>query len=306
MRNFKQKSLTSSFTKRKFFGISHLITLFGVIFSLFGSEINQNLIAGIGILSFGILHGANDLKIIAKSRVKTKSKNSFNYLALYITIVFLGIVIFYFIPGIALLSFVVVSCYHFGEQHWEERLKFNKWDSLYYFIYGAFIFLMLFTFHYEDTTEIIFQITSLRPPFLIFLISLIVISIAVFIQFFIRLDSKSTIIKETFLLGLLALLFFRGTLLFGFGMYFVVWHSFPSLRSQVNYIYDTFDKKTFFKYLKSAFIYWIIALLGLFGAYFFLNIPSDQYLQLFFSFLAAITFPHAIVMERMFSIPHKE
>ncbi|MDB4129916.1 Brp/Blh family beta-carotene 15,15'-dioxygenase [Flavobacteriaceae bacterium] len=155
MRNFKQKSLTSSFTKRKFFGISHLITLFGVIFSLFGSEINQNLIAGIGILSFGILHGANDLKIIAKSRVKTKSKNSFNYLALYITIVFLGIVIFYFIPGIALLSFVVVSCYHFGEQHWEERLKFNKWDSLYYFTYGALIFLMLFTFHYEDTTEII-------------------------------------------------------------------------------------------------------------------------------------------------------
>ena len=145
MRNFKQKSLTSSFTKRKFFGISHLITLFGVIFSLFGSEINQNLIAGIGILSFGILHGANDLKIIAKSRVKTKSKNSFNYLALYITIVFLGIVIFYFIPGIALLSFVVVSCYHFGEQHFISKSNAKNYlISLYFTSYGMLIFSMIF------------------------------------------------------------------------------------------------------------------------------------------------------------------
>ena len=266
----------------------------------------QQVISFVLILTAGVIHGANDLYLLQDPKLTLFNYSHLKSLILYLFFVLAVFGGFYFFPILALISFVLLSAYHFGEQHWEERLKFNKWDSLYYFTYGALIFLMLFTFHYEDTTEIIFQITSLRPPFLIFLISLIVISIAVFIQFFIRLDSKSTIIKETFLLGLLALLFFRGTLLFGFGMYFVVWHSFPSLRSQVNYIYDTFDKKTFFKYLKSAFIYWIIALLGLFGAYFFLNIPSDQYLQLFFSFLAAITFPHAIVMERMFSIPHKE
>ena len=87
------------FTKDKFLIIPQLITLICIIFAVFFNDSSQNLISFLGIFSFGILHGANDLKIIAKSRVKTKSKNSFNYLALYITIVFLGIVIFYFIPG---------------------------------------------------------------------------------------------------------------------------------------------------------------------------------------------------------------
>ena len=86
MRNFKQKSLTSSFTKRKFFGISHLITLFGVIFSLFASEIYQNLIAGIGILSFGILHGANDLKNYSKK--KSKPNQSMLFFCLYYMVCF--------------------------------------------------------------------------------------------------------------------------------------------------------------------------------------------------------------------------
>ena len=114
MINFNQKKLTISFTKGKFFSISYQITLFAIIFSFFGSEFYQNFIAGLGILSLGILHGANDLKIIGKSDLKIKSGNSLNYLILYLVIVVLGITVFYFIPGIALLSFIIVSCYHFG------------------------------------------------------------------------------------------------------------------------------------------------------------------------------------------------
>ena len=52
----------------------------------------------------------------------------------------LGIAVFYFIPGVALLSFVLVSCYHFGEQHWEGRLKHRKGVQLLVFSDGAFIF----------------------------------------------------------------------------------------------------------------------------------------------------------------------
>ena len=150
---------------------------------------------------------------------------------------------------------------------------------------------------------VIFQITSLQLPFIFFQISLLIVSLALFVQFIIQVGFISDLVREFLLMGLLSILFYRGTLLFGFGLYFVVWHSFPSLRSQVHYIYGTLERKSFIHYFKSALLYWVMALLGLFGAYFFLDIPSDQYLPLFFSFLAAITFPHAIVMERMFSIP---
>ncbi len=298
--------LTTSFTNGKYFSISYLITVICVIFSFFGPEFYQNVIAAGGILSFGILHGANDLKIIRKRRAKLKSTNPLNYLVLYIGVVLLGILIFYFIPGIALLAFVLVSCYHFGEQHWEGRLKFQKWSALYYFTYGAFIFLVLFAFQYQETAQVIYQISSLHLPFSFFSLSLILTSLALLIQLFIQLDSRVTIVKELIRLGLLALLFFKGTLLFGFGLYFVVWHSFPSLRSQIHYIYDTLDRSSFRNYIISALFYWVLALVGLFGTYFFLDISTGQYLSIFFSFLAAITFPHALVMERMFSIPAVE
>jgi hypothetical protein len=61
------------------------------------------------------------------------------------------------------------------------------------------------------------------------------------------------------------------------------------------------DKTGYKKYIKASFLYWILALGSLGGVYFFADIPREQFLPLFFSFLAAITFPHAIVMERMFS-----
>ena len=84
---------------------------------------------------------------------KNLHKNSFfgiSFLPIYIGIVLLGIMIFYFIPGIALLTFVMVSCYHFGEQHWNDKLDNINKPLLFYTFYGSTIFLMLFSFHIAE------------------------------------------------------------------------------------------------------------------------------------------------------------
>jgi len=47
-------------------------------------------------------------------------------------------------------------------------------------------------------------------------------------------------------------------------------------------------------------IYWVGALGGLFLFYYFIEVEEAYLLSIFFSFLAAITFPHAIVMGLMF------
>ena len=81
-----------------------------MILAFFSPEIFQNAFAVFGILTVGVLHGANDLKILAK---KAPQKNNFlgiPFWSVYIGGVLLGIYLFYFIPGIALLSFVLVSC----------------------------------------------------------------------------------------------------------------------------------------------------------------------------------------------------
>ena len=295
--------LTLSFTKDKFLIIQRLITITCIILAIFCNDSNQNLIAFLGIFSFGILHGANDLKIINKNFKKNQKKLKDLFFLSYVLVVILGIVIFYWIPGIALISFVIISCYHFGEQHMERIMDLKKGKLFFYFTYGAFIFLMIFSLHYNETAKVIFQISGKVLPFTFFIYSLLLTSIAIIIQALFHFKKSKLLMQEFFLLGLLALLFVSSNLLFSFGIYFVIWHSLPSLNSQIKFLYDgKVSHKTGYKnYIKASFLYWILALGSLAGVYFFADIPREQFLSLFFPFLAAITFPHAIVMERMFS-----
>ena len=298
---FSLKTITSSFTTLNKLHFSHFFTLFCVIFSFFSSDLLQNLISAIGILTFGILHGANDLKILAKKNLSSRSFIGLPLWLVYIGIVCLGLFIFYFIPAIALLMFVLVSCYHFGEQHWAKHLKLKKLKYLFFTSYGVIIFSLLFIFNVESVNKVIFQIASIQVPYHLFVFFLIV-SICVFLIFFIV---DKSLIKNLFLE--IALLFFLGiifntsTLLFGFGFYFVVWHSLPSLFSQIKFLYQDEIYNPYTKYLKESFFYWILAIAGLFGFYVLRIVPQEQYLSIFFSFLAAITFPHVIVMGLMFN-----
>jgi len=294
------KSITSSFTIPKKLNFSHLMTLFCVILAFFSPKSFQNAIAVLGILTLGILHGANDLKILTKKNLKQNSLFGIPFWILYIGVVFLGIYFFYFIPAIALLSFVMVSCYHFGEQHWEKRIQSKKGASAFYSAYGSLIFSMLFIFHYSEVNNVIFQIATVSIPYEWFLALLVLSSSLVLLFLFLKSQDFKGFMIELLLLGILALLFFKGTLIFGFGIYFVFWHSLPSLASQVHYLYKGQNSLAYLQYLKSAILYWIMALVGLTGFYFFNLFPKDQYLPVFFSFLAAITFPHVVVIGFMF------
>lgn len=294
------KTLTDSFTAPKYFLAFFGISLFSIIFSLFTPIWVQNLVAIVGILSFGILHGANDLKIIAKKTRQKEGATGFKFFVIYIGVVILGIVLFFFIPKIALLCFVLVSCYHFGEQHWSGRSLDRLNPFVFYFSYGAIVFFSLFTFQYEQSAEIILQITGLTLAFQFFWIGLVVSFLAFLLCLILSKKNLTHYLLELGLLVVLAFLFSNASLLFGFGLYFVLWHSIPSLNSQLKYIYKASTRNSLLQYLKAAALYWILALAGMLLFYYFVRVPEDQYLSIFFSLLAAITFPHAVVMSLMF------
>ena len=97
------------------------------------------------------------------------------------------------------------------------------------------------------------------------------------------------------LLIFLGFFFSKASLLLSFSVYFVFWHSIPSILDQLNFLYEK-DNSGKIKYLLSSMPYWIMSIVGLFGFYFYFHTKPDTFLPLFFSFLAAITFPHTIVM----------
>lgn len=272
--------------------------MFIVLVPLF-SNVFMDFLWGFAVLTLGILHGANDIEIISKN-----FRGSLNNLYLKSIIAYLGVVIagalfFFTLPGLALIIFVIFSSYHFGEQHWEDRLSMEPANFAFYTIYGAFIFFLMFTLQYESVIVVIEKISGYHLDFDFFLNSLLALGVLLLITMLVKPTTRGHFVKEVVLLILLAGVFYVGSLLFAFAFYFVVWHSIPSLKDQLNYLYGSLSSHSLIKYLKSSMVYWLTSLVSLYFVYRYVDFEADYFMPLFFSFLAAITFPHTIVIGLM-------
>ena len=270
-----------------------------LLFTFLAYEKFQDVIGMILVLCIGILHGTNDLKIIQKFG-KTKQKKTFAYFILYVGVVFFGGLLFYNYPQAALPLFVLVSAFHFGEQHWETRSSTILYRSFFFLIYGIFIFSLLFFVQAEPSAKIIEQIVGIAVPIRVWIYSTALSGLLVLLFLISSKPNRKFLIWELLHGGLLFLVFLKGTLILAFATYFVFWHSLPSLRSQIQYLYDSNTREAWIQYIKSGLLYWLLALTSLIIAYQLIDFSKTYFLSLFFIFLAAITFPHALVMELMF------
>lgn len=277
----------------------HILTT--LAFTLLGNSLNvwhQAFIAFLMIFSMGIIHGANDLQLIQKKTQKKTQLFFFTTLLIYLGVVLVGIALFYLLPSFGLLFFVGFSAFHFGEQHLESKLEVQLSSFLKTFVYigyGTAVFGLLFTLQWDEVHQVIYLICGqfiskqLTEAFFFIGLGLFIVS-GLFSP-----NLRGWLIFEIILLAFLGLLFSRVSLILGFGLYFVVWHSIPSMQDQLTFLYPE-DSNRIWKYLKSSAPYWILSLVGLAGVYFFFDVQSVAFLPLFFSFLAAITFPHTVVM----------
>jgi len=257
------------------------------------------------IFTFGMVHGSNDIMIVDKLSKKTNS-TFFIILSTYLMVVTAAILIFYFIPVLALILFILFSAYHFGEQHWEEVLSNLSLplQKFFFFCYGLLILFLVFLFNVEAVIKIIYEITSLELNDIyasevtrtLFVILFLIIVHAVYKK---QIAVKS-VLKELFSLVVFTIIFNSSSLIWGFTIYFIFWHSIPSLLDQITFIYGDLKKKSVLKYVKAAFPYWLVSLLGIVVLFLFFK-EEKHFHSLFFAFIAAVTFPHAIVMLTMFS-----
>ena len=286
----------------KYFNFAIVASFFCLWLDSLLSNDAQIIVGFILILTFGILHGANDLLLIKKIDYNKEQMSLQKTLLYYIVVVAIGSLLFWIIPWFALLLFIIVSGYHFGEQQWENLEKSNLF-RLFEFAYGLLILMLLFIFHIKEVQEVIQNITTVLVPesyFTIGLIINIVALVALGIYYSTKLiEFKNRVLLETFYLLVFAVLFRVSSLIWGFAIYFIIWHSIPSIINQVNYLSGDFNKKNFGKYIKSAFVYWMISLIGIATLYFLFK-DIKIFNALFFSFLAAITFPHVLVIFILF------
>jgi Brp/Blh family beta-carotene 15,15'-monooxygenase len=286
--------------------ISIIASFFGLwIVSFFSNKI-QIFLGFSLIFTFGILHGANDLLLIKKNNSPKKTYNFIKSLLNYVLVIIFCAILFYFIPGLTLILFILVSAFHFGEQQWIELIKnYPKWISYSIsFTYGLFIFMLLFIFHASEVEKIIFEISKFQisPTLIPILFNSIgfLFIIAIGYSYFKFEKIRVKILTELFYLLIFTVIFKASSLIWGFAIYFILWHSIPSIIEQMNFLYGKFSFQNFITYCKSALIYWALSIVGIVSLYFIFK-DKQLFNAIFFSFLAAITFPHVFVITKIFN-----
>tara|TARA_B100001057_G_scaffold356342_1_gene358360 strand:- start:10359 stop:11240 length:882 start_codon:yes stop_codon:yes gene_type:complete len=263
----------------------------------------QDILGFLLILSIGVIHGANDLLIIKKYTKKDTLKSQILYFLYYLGIVFIGFVFFYLFPAIALLSFVLVSIYHFGEQHWEANLSntgLAKSKKIYPIsLHGLIFFIIIFMNNINVVNDVLFSFNTISLDYHL-LRTLLIILFSIYMILLSSFRLRTYLIEEFMFFVLLFILTINASLIFGFSIYFIFFHSILSIKDQVRFIYDDNKSEYVKKYLINALPYFFLALLFLLGFYLIIDIESIDILPIIFTFLAAITFPHVIVIEKMY------
>ena len=284
--------------------LSIILSFFGLwLVSILTVEY-QNYVGFFFIFTFGIVHGTNDIALISKFNDSAIVKYR-RILLIYLLVIFITIIVYKFWPFITLLLFILISAYHFGEQHFEylEKSFYNILIYTFQFLYGLFILSLLFYFNSAEVKTVIGEMTAKQIDEQFFYNLLCIVGILLILNgIYIGIKSAafySRIIVEIFYVIVFVIIFKSTTLIWGFALYFILWHSIPSIVSQIDFIYGSTNQASIIKYLRTGFVFWIISLVGM--AIIFLLFSSEKlFYTLFFSFIIAITFPHVIVIQKMF------
>jgi len=264
----------------------------------------QDMIGFALVLSVGLIHGANDLLIIKKNSKSTSNYSQFRTFFAYIGVVFVGLIFFYLIPSFALIAFILVSIYHFGEQHLEAipitRILKNNYRFISIVSHGIILFTIIFMNNINTVNNVFlsFKINFLNSSTLN--IILITSSIVYISTLVINKYLTSFIFSEILFFVLFYFLSLTSTLILCFSVYFIFFHSILSIKDQVKYIYGSNDNNSLKRYLLNSMPYFILAIIFLILFYNYTEIDNSDLLPIIFTFLAAITFPHVIVIEKMY------
>lgn len=262
----------------------------------------QAMLAFSTIATVGLLHGANDINIIRRgSDTLITNRSSLKTIGVYVITILVVIGLFMFIPVLAISLFILFSGYHFGEQHLKNKLHLSAQGSLaFYTVYGMTILTMIFYAQSQEVIPIISGFIGIslteeffKVLFLLFL-GLTIVGLLVF-----RKKLKNKLWQEFFFLLVLFIVFRTASLLWGFSIYFVLWHSIPSIKDQIGFLYGKPNKESFKKYCKACWPYWIISILTLVLIYILFKGNEANLISTLITLLAAITIPHILVMSRV-------
>lgn len=292
-----------------------LLGLILLIWQFFQGSLPQNIqvifFASL-ILLTGIPHGALDHLIQEATDKKLNKKYYFSgFIIKYILIMALYALAWFWFSGLSLLTFLIISAWHFGETDLEKVPKNALIWSFTRLIYGFYILAFILLTHIEEVRPIVNKMVENQTNMIIFWnfvnlnvkqilyllgLSFTTIFIVAQSEYLIKFD-KIRILR----LGLILVLSAWLPLLPAFALYFGGWHALCAFDNIHDYLRKDHPGLTFkLVYLKSL-PFTFVAAIFLCGFILYNNLYVHHFdpFPILFVFISLITLPHLLIAHQM-------
>ena len=270
----------------------------------------QLIIALVMIVLIGIPHGATDYLIFQQlSRPLWGSREMTRFYINYILLMAGFAVLWWVLPVVALLVFLGISVYHFGQSNWNYVAFHSKFEATgTHLLWGSFVLFVPILWHYDTAAPIIESITGVSALHISLAwreagsIILLVLNLWLCIYYYVQNRiTRKEFMDEVVNLFALALLLINLPLLLGFAIYFVCWHSLSSMMDQIRFFRRQVRSYNVVQYIKNA-LPLSLAAIGSLGIIAFAQIKMDIPLNIgiVFVFISVVTLPHMILIDQLY------
>jgi Brp/Blh family beta-carotene 15,15'-monooxygenase len=246
------------------------------------------------MLTIGIPHGSVDHIIAFINPASRRFKSKLSFFTVYLSLIILNIIIWIFSPYLGLFTFLLVSCYHFGEA---QVIGFNNTkNKLLNFVLGANILLSLFLNNIFELQIILIDLTLFssidlstfdKTFFLLVSVTVLMISVVHF-----KIEKKVPLYAE---MSILYLIFYHTDILTSFSIYFGFSHSLPMLLLE----YKEMKEKNFFSFYVKTLPFTTLAIIFGIILYYFNNdlLTANNLILFTFIVISSLTLPHVFIMK---------
>ncbi|MEM6878301.1 MAG: Brp/Blh family beta-carotene 15,15'-dioxygenase [Bacteroidota bacterium] len=267
------------------------------------------------LFMLGIPHGATDFALFrAQSEDKRPGlRQIVVFLVWYLGIIGIYSILWLLVPILALAILLLLAVYHFGQSNWSYVYnKSNAWAFSHYAIWGAAVLGAPILLHATEAEPIISAMvgTTVSLPGLSFTYPLLAVmgvvnlGIIAYLLHTRQISGKRATWEVASYLALMAV-FLTNSLLLGFTLYFVFWHSLSALLDQAQFLYRRlkgFQSKQLQRLLMLTILFSAIAI-GL--AWMFINpakLLNPSLVGGLFIFISLLTLPHMILVDRVYRL----
>jgi Brp/Blh family beta-carotene 15,15'-monooxygenase len=242
----------------------------------------------------GIPHGGIDHLI---HNPEIRPKGLVHFIIRYLLLMSAYGLLWWLLPVAALIAFLGMSAYHFGQSHFLEQGQLQPKEGLLYLLKGSFFLSVILFGDWEMTQEILSPILTVSIPETYRLLSMGLLMACSLLGHG-RKNRSFSLGDALDYLILVPILYFS-PLLISFAVYFGFWHSLPSMLAEYKYLSQHPSFNSPLKFGKQLLPFSGISLIGI-TAILFVGLEfleSSQLYLLFFVMISLISLPHILYMD---------